>query len=103
MPRMTAVAAGGRASWFQRFLLPGFALKAVIICGGYAPGRELAEYFVPAGPWGALAVMLFATAAGGHGAALPFALAGGVGAHAYGHSFQSLAKALGRERGGRTV
>ena len=34
---------GGRSSWFQRFLLPGFALKAVIIGGGYATGRELAE------------------------------------------------------------
>ena len=36
---------GGGSSWFQRFLLPGFALKAVIIGGGYATGRELAEYF----------------------------------------------------------
>lgn len=24
------------ASWFQRFLLPGFAFKAVVIGGGYA-------------------------------------------------------------------
>jgi len=30
-------------SRFQRFLLPGFAFKAVVIGGGYATGRELAE------------------------------------------------------------
>ena len=30
------------SSWFQRFLLPGFALKAVIIGGGYI-GVEMAE------------------------------------------------------------
>ena len=48
---MSDVAPATGASWFQRFLLPGFALKAVIIGGGYATGRELAEYFVPSGPW----------------------------------------------------
>ncbi len=50
-----------RPSWFQRFLLPGFAFKAVVIGGGYATGRELAEFFVPAGPWGGLAAMALAT------------------------------------------
>ena len=48
-----------RPSWFQRFLLPGFAFKAVVIGGGYATGRELAEFFVPAGPWGGLLAMAF--------------------------------------------
>ena len=48
-------------SWFQRFLLPGFAFKAVVIGGGYATGRELAEFFVPAGPWGGLAAMALST------------------------------------------
>jgi uncharacterized membrane protein YkvI len=38
------------ASRFQRFLLPGFAFKAVVIGGGYATGRELAEYFLGSGP-----------------------------------------------------
>ena len=33
----------GSSTWFQRFLLPGFAFKAVVIGGGYATGRELAE------------------------------------------------------------
>ena len=49
-----------RPSWFQRFLLPGFAFKAVVIGGGYATGRELAEFFVPPGPWGGLLAMAFA-------------------------------------------
>ena len=40
------------ASRFQRFLLPGFAFKAVVIGGGYATGRELVEFFLPSGPWG---------------------------------------------------
>lgn len=44
----------GRASIFQRFILPGLAFKAVVIGGGYATGRELAEFFFPAGPVGGL-------------------------------------------------
>ena len=47
-------------SWFQRFLLPGFAFKAVVIGGGYATGRELAEFFVPSGPLGGVLGMLLA-------------------------------------------
>jgi uncharacterized membrane protein YkvI len=49
------------SSRFQRFLLPGFAFKAVVIGGGYATGRELAEFFLPSGPWGGIAGMLLAT------------------------------------------
>jgi uncharacterized membrane protein YkvI len=49
------------SSRFQRFLLPGFAFKAVVIGGGYATGRELAEFFLPSGPWGGLAAMALAT------------------------------------------
>ena len=37
-------------SRFQRFLLPGLAFKAVVIGGGYATGRELAEFFLPQRP-----------------------------------------------------
>jgi uncharacterized membrane protein YkvI len=48
------------SSWFQRFLLPGLAFKAVVIGGGYATGRELAEFFLPSGPWGGLVAMLLA-------------------------------------------
>lgn len=77
-------------SWFQRFLLPGFALKAVIIGGGYATGRELAEYFVPAGPWGGLAAMLLATLIWSIIAALTFALARSLGAYDYRSFFKGL-------------
>jgi uncharacterized membrane protein YkvI len=45
---------------FQRFVLPAFAFKAVVIGGGYATGRELAEYFLPAGPLGGLLGMALA-------------------------------------------
>jgi len=48
------------STWFQRFLLPGFAFKAVVIGGGYATGRELAEFFLPSGPWGGIVAMLLA-------------------------------------------
>ena len=78
------------ASWFQRFLLPGFALKAVIIGGGYATGRELAEYFVPSGPWGGLAAMLLATAIWSVVAALTFALARAFHAYDYRSFFREL-------------
>ncbi len=77
-------------SWFQRFLLPGLALKAVIIGGGYATGRELAEYFVPAGPWGGLAAMLLATLIWSIVAALTFALARQMGAYDYRSFFEGL-------------
>lgn len=50
-----------RPSWFQRYLLPGFAFKAVVIGGGYATGRELAEFFLPSGPWGGLMAIALAT------------------------------------------
>ena len=46
---------------FQRYWLPGLAFKAVVIGGGYATGRELAEFFLPAGIWGGLAAMALST------------------------------------------
>ena len=81
---------GSRSSWFQRFLLPGLALKAVIIGGGYATGRELAEYFVPSGPWGGLSAMLLATLIWSVVAAVTFALARKMGAYDYRAFFQGL-------------
>src|SRR5687768_1498862 len=42
------------ADWFRRYLLPGFVFEAAVIAGGYATGRELVEFFLPAGPWGGL-------------------------------------------------
>lgn len=47
-------------SRFNRWILPGFAFKAVVIGGGYATGRELAEFFLPSGPWGGVFGMLLA-------------------------------------------
>jgi uncharacterized membrane protein YkvI len=44
--------------WFRRYLLPGFVFEAAVIAGGYATGRELVEFFLPAGPWGGLLGML---------------------------------------------
>jgi uncharacterized membrane protein YkvI len=49
-----------KATWFQRFLLPGLAFKGVVIGGGYATGRELAEFFIPSGPQGGLMAMILA-------------------------------------------
>jgi uncharacterized membrane protein YkvI len=51
-----------RPSLFKRLFLPGFAFKAVVIGGGYATGRELAEFFLPSGPRGGLLGMLLAMA-----------------------------------------
>ena len=45
---------------FTRWLLPGLGVKAVVIGGGYATGRELAEFFLSRGPWGGLFAILFA-------------------------------------------
>ena len=72
---MTASVATGRATRFQRFILPGLAFKAVVIGGGYATGRELAEFFLPAGPWGGVAGMILATLIWSGVAATTFAFA----------------------------
>lgn len=82
-----------RGSWFQRFLLPGLAFKAVVIGGGYATGRELAEFFLPGGPRGGLAAMLLVTLAWSGICAITFALATRLTAHDYRSFFRAL---LGR-------
>ena len=53
--------ANAEHSWFKRILLPGLALKAFVIGGGYATGRELAEFFLPSGPRGGLMAIGLAT------------------------------------------
>ena len=80
----------GNSTWFQRYLLPGFAFKAVVIGGGYATGREIAEFFLPSGPWGGLAAMVLATAVWSIVAALTFALARTLGAYDYRSFFAGL-------------
>jgi uncharacterized membrane protein YkvI len=46
------------SDFFRRYLLPGFVFESAVIAGGYATGRELVEFFLPAGPWGGLLGML---------------------------------------------
>ena len=46
------------ASWFRRYLLPGFVFQSIIIAGGYGTGRELVEFFLKYGPTGGLLGML---------------------------------------------
>ena len=58
---ISEAAATAQHSWFKRILLPGLGLKAFVIGGGYATGRELAEFFLPAGPRGGLLAIGFAT------------------------------------------
>lgn len=42
---------------FERFVVPGLVIQAVMVGGGYATGRELVEFFVAHGPATALAGM----------------------------------------------
>lgn len=80
----------GGSTWFQRFLLPGFAFKAVVIGGGYATGREIAEFFLPSGAWGGLAAMVLAMGIWSIVAALTFALARTLNAYDYRSFFAGL-------------
>jgi uncharacterized membrane protein YkvI len=79
-----------RASWFQRFLLPGFAFNAFVVGGGYATGRELVEFFMPAGPWGGLAGIAFATAIWSAICAVTFLFARATGSEDYRRFFRHL-------------
>src|SRR6478736_6973220 len=60
---------------FTRWVLPGLGVKAVVIGGGYATGRELAEFFLSRGPWGGLYAILLATALFSIVCAITFVLA----------------------------
>lgn len=88
---MSGISTG--ATWFQRFLLPGFAFKAIVIGGGYATGRELAEFFLPSGPRGGIAAMLLATVIWSAVCVVTFVFARATGARDYRSFFQAL---LGR-------
>lgn len=77
-------------SWFERFLLPGLAFKAVVIGGGYATGRELAEFFLPGGPRGGLLGMLLAMAIWSLVCAVTFAFAQATGSFDYRSFFRRL-------------
>ena len=47
-------------SFYRKYLLPGFVFQGIVIGGGYATGRELAEFFMPHGFLGGLCSMLVA-------------------------------------------
>ena len=79
--------------FFKRFLLPGFAFKAVVIGGGYATGRELAEFFMTSGPWGGLLGMVVALLCWSAICAATFLFARATQSYDYGAFFHSL---LGR-------
>lgn len=80
----------GKPSWFQRYLLPGFAFKAVVIGGGYATGRELAEFFLPHGPLGGVLAILLAMVAWSAVCALTFMLAQATQSYDYRAFFKKL-------------
>jgi len=77
-------------SWFKRILLPGLGLKAFVIGGGYATGRELAEFFLPAGPRGGLLAIAFATVIMSLLSAITFVLARRLQAFDYRTFFKQL-------------
>lgn len=77
-------------SVFKRYFLPGFAFKAVVIGGGYATGRELAQYFLPSGPRGGLLAMVLATALWSVICAVTFLFARSTRSHDYGAFFRHL-------------
>jgi len=81
------------ASRFQRFLLPGFAFKAVVIGGGYATGRELAEFFLGSGPLAGALGMLVSMVCWSVLCASTFLFAQVTGSHDFGTFFRTL---LGR-------
>lgn len=81
---------GSLTDRFRRFLLPGLAFKAVIIGGGYATGREIAEFFLPSGPWGGLLAILLAMLIWGVVAAATFSFAYRIGARDYRSFFKEL-------------
>ncbi len=78
------------SSRLARWVLPGLGVKAVVIGGGYATGRELAEFFLSDGPWGGLYAILFATILFSVFCALTFVLARRFQAYDYKSFFKRL-------------
>lgn len=75
------------------YLLPGLVFQGIIIGGGYATGRELVEFFMPAGPVGGLLGMGVAALVWGLVMAASFELCRLSGSFDYRHFFSLL---LGR-------
>jgi uncharacterized membrane protein YkvI len=77
------------SGFFRRYLLPGFVFEAAVIGGGYATGRELVEFFLPAGPLGGLLGMAVSMLVWSAVLAVSFELARRARAHDY-RSFTKL-------------
>jgi len=75
---------------FKRLILPGFAFKAVVIGGGYATGRELVQFFIPAGPRGGILGILLTAAIWSGICALTFLFAFDVYSRDYRSFFRNL-------------
>jgi uncharacterized membrane protein YkvI len=90
MSAPVATGAGEDQSWFKRLLLPGLGFKAVVIGGGYATGRELAEFFLSVGPRGGLLAILLATGLFSLFCALTFLVARRFGTYDYRSFFREL-------------
>ncbi len=86
----TSGTSAAASSWLQRFILPGLAFKAVVIGGGYSTGRELAEYFMPSGPWGGVAGMILAMVLWSVIAVVTFLFARATGSRDYRTFFRNL-------------
>ena len=78
------------ANRFTRWILPGLGVKAVVIGGGYATGRELAEFFLSRGPWGGIYAILFASLLFSIFCALTFLAARRFGTYDYRSFFKRL-------------
>ena len=81
------------ASRYQRYLLPGLVFQGMVIGGGYATGRELVEFFLPAGPVGGFVGMAVAALVWSLVMAVSFELCRMTASYDYRHFFQGL---LGR-------
>jgi uncharacterized membrane protein YkvI len=77
-------------SLWRRWLLPGFVFQGVTIGGGYATGRELVEFFMPAGPLGGLLGMVVTMAVFSAVLAVSFELARLARAYDYRSFFRQL-------------
>lgn len=61
--------------FFNRILVPGLVIQAVMVGGGYATGRELVEFFLSKGPVTGLLGMAFTAALFSAGTMIAFELA----------------------------
>lgn len=80
-------------NFYRNYILPGLVFQSVVIGGGYATGRELIEFFAPAGPVGGVLGLVVAGLLFGVVLAAGFEFARVFKAYDYRHFFRAL---LGR-------